>query len=43
MARIQSYLAQPENTLVVVGALHLAGPDSVIDLLRQRGLRVVQH
>lgn len=43
MERIESYLAQPENTLVVVGALHLAGPDSVVDLLRQRGLTVVQH
>jgi uncharacterized protein YbaP (TraB family) len=43
MDRIQSYLAQPENTLVVVGALHLAGPDSVVDLLRQRGLTVLQH
>jgi uncharacterized protein YbaP (TraB family) len=43
MIRIQSYLAHPENTLVVVGALHLAGPDSVVDLLRQRGLTVVQH
>lgn len=30
------------NTLVVVGALHLVGEDSVIDLLRSRGVEVVR-
>jgi methanogenic corrinoid protein MtbC1 len=28
--------------LVVVGALHLVGKDSVIDLLRSRGVEVVR-
>ena len=41
--RIQNYLGQQENTLIVVGALHLAGPDSVVNLLRQNGFAVVQH
>ena len=41
--RIQDYLVEPLNTLVVVGALHLAGPDSVVALLRQNGYTVVQH
>ena len=40
---IHSYLSRPENTLIVVGALHLAGPDSVVDLLRRSGYTVVQH
>ena len=43
IARIQDYLVEPLNTLVVVGALHLAGPDSVVDLLRKNGYTVVQH
>lgn len=30
------------NTLVVVGALHLVGDDSVIDLLRSRGVEVTR-
>jgi uncharacterized protein YbaP (TraB family) len=30
-------LADGRRRLVVVGALHLVGPDSVIDQLRERG------
>ena len=33
-------VADGRRHLVVVGALHLVGPDSVIDLLRARGLAV---
>ena len=31
-------LARPDDTLVVVGALHLVGPDGLLALLRERGL-----
>jgi len=33
-------LADGRRHLVVVGALHLVGPDSVVELLRARGLEV---
>lgn len=38
--RIENLLAEDVNYLVVVGALHLVGEDSVIELLRSRGLTV---
>ncbi|WP_169334800.1 TraB/GumN family protein [Gilvimarinus chinensis] len=37
---IDQYLTTPETELVMVGALHLAGPDSVIDMLRAEGYKV---
>lgn len=40
---ISAFIEQPENTLVIVGALHLAGPDSVLELLRRAGYAVQQH
>jgi len=43
LGSIDSYLNRQENTLVIVGALHLAGPNSVLDLLRRSGYTVVQH
>ena len=36
-------LSGPEDYLVVVGALHLVGRNSVVDLLRQRGYTVRRH
>jgi uncharacterized protein YbaP (TraB family) len=33
-------MAQPGTIMVAVGAGHLAGPDSVLELLKRRGLRV---
>jgi uncharacterized protein YbaP (TraB family) len=39
---IEGYLKRPENTMVIVGVAHLAGQDSVIDLLRKRGYRVIK-
>ncbi len=36
-------LDDTDDYLVVVGALHLVGPDSVVDLLRQRGYTVTQQ
>jgi hypothetical protein len=32
-----------DDYLVVVGALHLVGRDSVVELLRKRGYEVVQE
>jgi uncharacterized protein YbaP (TraB family) len=37
---LERHLAKGEHLLVVVGALHLVGPNSVIELLQQRGHRV---
>ncbi|MDT8991974.1 TraB/GumN family protein [Curvibacter sp. APW13] len=39
---VQAMLRQPgpDNTLVVVGAMHLLGRDGLVQQLRQRGLRV---
>ncbi len=37
---LHSRLARPGTVLVAVGAGHLAGSDSVIEMLKQRGLRV---
>ncbi len=40
--KIEGFLNERKNYLVVVGAGHLAGPDSVIQLLRKDGYTVVQ-
>ena len=40
--KIEVMLAEPENVFVVVGAGHLVGPGSVVDLLRQKGYKVKQ-
>ena len=37
---LETRLAQPGKVLVAVGAGHLAGSDSVVELLKKRGLRV---
>jgi uncharacterized protein len=37
---LHSRLAQPGKVLVAVGAGHLAGSDSVVEMLKKRGLRV---
>jgi hypothetical protein len=41
--RLAELLDDRDDYLVVVGALHLVGRNSVVDLLRQRGYRVTQH
>jgi len=41
--RLAGLLDDQDDYLVVVGALHLVGPDSVVDLLRQRGYKVTQQ
>jgi uncharacterized protein YbaP (TraB family) len=42
VGKILEHADRGGNTLVVVGALHLVGEDSVIDLLRSRGVEVVR-
>ncbi|RMH73690.1 MAG: TraB/GumN family protein [Gemmatimonadetes bacterium] len=40
--QIEAYLQQDKNVLIIVGALHLSGEGSVIDLLRQKGYQIEQ-
>jgi len=40
--KIEEYLRQDVNYLVVVGALHLVGKDSVVEMLRAKGYTVEQ-
>ncbi len=42
LPKIEGALGGNANTMVIVGVAHLAGRDSVIDLLRKRGFKVVQ-
>ena len=42
-AELEELLDDRDDYLVVVGALHLVGRNSVVDLLRQRGHSVRQH
>ena len=41
--QLADLLDDRDDYLVVVGALHLVGRNSVIDLLRQRGYRITRH
>ena len=43
LPKIESYLAQKENYLVVVGAGHMAGKDGVIEMLKTKGYSVEQQ
>jgi uncharacterized protein YbaP (TraB family) len=43
VGRLDDLLDDRDDYLVVVGALHLVGRDSVVDLLEQRGYEVVQE
>lgn len=42
MTDITSYLNGSVNTMIIVGAAHLAGPDGLVNLLRKRGYKVVK-
>lgn len=42
MLRLEPLLDRPGTTLVVVGALHLVGAESVVELLRKQGYAVKQ-
>jgi uncharacterized protein YbaP (TraB family) len=39
---IEGYLGSSVNTMVIVGVAHLVGDNSVVDLLRKRGYKVVK-
>ena len=41
--QIETLLEEPEDVFIVVGAGHLIGPGSVVDLLRQKGYIVKQR
>ena len=41
-AQVEEYLKTPDTAFVVVGAGHLVGPGSIVDLLREKGYRVEQ-
>jgi uncharacterized protein YbaP (TraB family) len=41
--QIEALLDDDRDYLVVVGALHLVGPDGLPNLLRDRGLTVTRH
>ena len=43
VAELEELLDDEDDYLVVVGALHLVGRNSVVDLLRQSGRTVTQH
>jgi uncharacterized protein YbaP (TraB family) len=43
VGEIAAMLHDRDDYLVVVGALHLVGRNSVVDLLRQRGYKVTQQ
>jgi uncharacterized protein YbaP (TraB family) len=43
LGQVEALLDDREDYLVVVGALHLVGKDSLIDLLQRQGHEVVQH
>jgi uncharacterized protein YbaP (TraB family) len=42
LPEIEQMLKSSDNTLVVVGALHLVGPGGLLELLRKKGYRVTQ-
>ena len=43
VVKIEAMLEEPENVFIVVGAGHLIGDESVVDLLRQKGYKVRQR
>ncbi len=40
--KLEGYLGQPGTRFVLIGAAHLAGPDSVLALLQQRGFEATR-
>jgi len=42
LKKIEDLINGSSDTMIIVGVGHLAGKDSVIDLLRRRGFKVVQ-
>jgi uncharacterized protein len=42
LTKITGYLNGSENTMVIVGAAHLVGPDGLVNLLRKQGYKVMK-
>ena len=42
LTKVEEMLKEPKLTMVVVGAGHLVGPDSLVQLLKKKGYRVKQ-
>jgi hypothetical protein len=42
IGNIKNFLNDSGNTMVIVGAAHLVGPDGLINLLRKQGYKVVK-
>jgi len=40
--KIQQFLSGNKNTVLIVGAAHLVGPDGVVELLKKKGLKITQ-
>ena len=40
--KIEEMLGKSKNTMVIVGAGHLIGPEGIVELLRQKGYTVKQ-
>jgi hypothetical protein len=43
LEKIEGLIRQEEAALVIVGAMHLIGPDSVVELIKKKGYRVEQR
>lgn len=43
LPRIETLIQQPEEKLILVGALHLVGPDGLLEQLKSKGYQVVQY
>ncbi|MCP8899457.1 TraB/GumN family protein [Gilvimarinus xylanilyticus] len=43
ISQVNEFVKTPETEMIMVGALHLAGPDSVIEMLRQEGYQVKRY
>ena len=41
--QIETMLKEPKNTMVIVGAGHLIGPEGLVELLKQKGYKVKQR
>lgn len=42
LPKIGEFLRSDKNTIVIVGAAHLAGSDGVVEMLKKKGLKVTQ-
>ena len=43
LEKIEDLMEQPDNVLIVVGVGHLVGEGSLVELLREKGLQVIQR